>query len=271
MAGYRCIIIEDEQGALDILQSHIDPIIDLTIEHVFRKGIEAKEYLRSNQKHKIDLIFLDIQLADIDGIQFLELLHDLSELGTIPKVIITTAYEEHAVSAYKYADTVIGYLLKPIQANAFHKAFNTFIKTQYKSTDESNSLLENSSSPKSSSDYLFVRVARKGKQEIVKLNLKDIVYIESEKSQTKIYLNGESSPILIWIPINKIIGEFPSPPLVRIHNSFVVSLDYVDRISIGANRVYLSDHLQTDLTIGQKYKSNFIKHIKIVGASAEGD
>jgi DNA-binding LytR/AlgR family response regulator len=213
MAKINCIIIEDEAPAQDVLTTYISKTDWLSLSAVFEDAITAMDYLKH---HRVDLIFLDIQIPGISGIQFLNVLKNR------PDIIITTAYTDHAIEAFELE--VRDYLKKPISFDRFLKAINRISRDPEVSTIVS---------------------------PVIKAS-NEIRYIESMKEY--VYIHLESEKIGTKIPISE-IEKYLEGKFVRIHRSFIVNADkitaytaeeiFINKISlpIGANYKKLVGHM----------------------------
>lgn len=231
----RCLAVDDESLALDLLEDNIRKVPFLELAGKCKSASEAIEILRNE---KIDLLFLDIRMPDISGIQLLK------SLSQKPLVIFTTAYEKYALQGYEL--DVLDYLLKPFPFERFLKAVNK--ARDYLSYREK----ENQpGEPTAETGFLFVRADYK----LVRIGLREISYIEGLKDYIKIY-SGDR-PVITQMGMNEIMGKLPSGTFIRVHRSFIVNLmkiEYIQRnlIIIGKKEIPVSDH----------YKENFYKIIK---------
>ena len=232
----KCIAVDDEPLALDILEEYIEKIPFLKLVGKCRGGYQAMELM---QKEQVDLVFLDIQMPDITGIQLLK------GMPVHPMVIFTTAYENYALEGFNM--DAIDYLLKPVPFERFLKAvnkaseyFNYHNKTE--PAGQENGLYEH--------DFLFVRADYK----IIKINFRDITYIEGLKDYIKIYAGDK--PVLTLQSLKSIEEKLPAKDFVRVHRSFIVSLPKVD--SIQKNKIMIQNK---DIPIGDLYRDQFFERI----------
>jgi len=223
MTKCNCIIIEDEPLAAEILVQYIKEVAFLKLIKVCHDAIEASDYLLNN---KVDLIFLDIQLPKIDGITFLKTLHNS------PKVIITSAYNQYAIDGYDH--NVIDYLLKPISLSRFLKAVHKLYYNQFPNEV---------SSPESESEFMFFNVNKKK----VKIYLKDVFYIESQKEYIKIFTS--QSTVVTKMTITDLEDILPEREFLRIHRSFIVAKNKIDAFT--STEVEVNKKL---IPIGRSYK-----------------
>ncbi|GAB5418941.1 MAG: LytTR family DNA-binding domain-containing protein [Crocinitomicaceae bacterium] len=224
MKSYSCVIIEDEFPAIEILKGYLSNFENWTILAIFKDPLEAMQFL---QKNSVDAIFLDIQLPKLNGLELLE------SIKKPPLVIITSAYQEHAVKAFELV--VFDYLLKPYSFSRFVQTINRI----HEKTSET--------SPK---PFISVRENRNN----VRINLDEISYIESQREYILI-LHGEAIT-KTKIPIARIQEMLPEKDFVRIHRSFIVSIDKITQFN--QNQIDLQGR---SLPIGRMYKSETLKKI----------
>jgi len=229
----RCLAIDDEILALDLLEDNIKKIPFLELVQTCRSALEAMEVLRNQA---IDLIFLDIQMPDISGIQLLRSLHHR------PMVIFTTAYSKYATEGFDL--DVIDYLLKPYSFERFLKAVNKvheYMDLRERATSQT-SAREIMTSP----NFLFVKADYK----LYKINLKDILYVEGLKDYVKVYVSEK--PIVTQISMKALEEKLPSQDFIRVHRSFIVAFDKIDFIqkhmlTIGKKEIPISEHYRDQL------------------------
>lgn len=225
----RCLAVDDEPLALDLLEDNIGKIPYLTLVKRCRNAFEAQEVL---SREHIDLIFLDIQMPGITGVQFLQ------SVTTPPLVIFITAYEQFALDGFNL--DVVDYLLKPVSFDRFLKAVN---KAHELFTHRGNQL------PGAAQlDYLFVNAD----YNLVKINVRDIVFIEGLKDYIKIFVENAQRPVITRMSLKSMEEKLPTEKFVRVHKSFIVSLDKIvsirkGKISIGGVHVPISEHYKENL------------------------
>ena len=205
----KCIIVEDEKLAQDVLKNYIGHIPSLKLLNCFNNSSSAFSYIHSND---VDLIFLDINMPQLSGIDFLK---------TLPKqyqVIITTAYSEHALEGYEYS--VCDYLLKPIRYERFLKAINKVLELN-KRQDK---LITNGDTP-NTEDHIFI----KEDHVVHKIFFKDLLYVEAFGNYIKIYTRGPK-PILARATLTEMELQLPSDLFLRVHKSYIVGIHQVDKI-----------------------------------------
>lgn len=231
----NCIIIEDQPPAQRILKKFIEDIGSLQLKGVFSDAIQAMEFLNSNS---VDLMFLDIHLPKISGIDFLK------TMSNPPYVILTTAFSDYALESYEF--NVVDYLLKPFSFQRFVKAVAKVpTKNIVKQSDEA--LLDNQQYRK--------EIYIKSGYEHVKIIVKDIIYIKSDADYTEIitsekkYLSSE--PLRFWEE------NLNQKLFFRTHKSFIINTSKIKKIM--GNQVYLVENIRTP--IGRAFKEVFMKSL----------
>jgi DNA-binding LytR/AlgR family response regulator len=231
----RCLAIDDEPLALDIIEKHISKIPEL---HLVEKCTSPLKALEIINREEIDLIFLDIEMSEITGIQMLK------SMSKRPMVIFTTAYENYALESYEL--DVLDYLLKPISFERLLKAVN---KAQ------EFFLLKKNALPKENTSYDQGFIFVKSEYQMLKINLKDILYIEGLKDYVKIFCKGPK-PVLSLQNLKGIESKLPSAQFIRVHKSFIVSLPKIDSVHKG--RIKIGEN---EIPIGDSYRDEFLKLI----------
>lgn len=229
--AYKCIAVDDELPALALIRNYVAQTPELLLLHTFNDAISASEFLRNNP---VDLLFVDINMPDINGIDL------VSSLQNKPMVIFTTAYKKFAYEGFELE--AIDYLLKPISLERFRKAVNKAIE-----------MLESKSLPKKqASESLFVRSEYK----MVKIELDEIEYIEGLEDYIKIHIVN-SKPILTLMTMKAFIEKLPSEKFLRIHRSYIVALDKL--ISVSNKKVLLKNG--KTLPVSDTYAADLNKYI----------
>ncbi|MCL5128216.1 LytTR family DNA-binding domain-containing protein [Algibacter sp. L4_22] len=225
-----CIIVDDESIARDIIAKHLSEIDNIEIVASCNNAIEAFNCLN---KHKIDLVFLDINMPEISGISFAK------SINKDIKIIFTTAYRDYAVEGFELQ--AVDYLLKPISFDRLLKAVNTYfdIYTTYNHLKTPVQELHN---------FMFVRADRR----MIKIDFDSILYIESYSDYIKIHLENET--IVTRETISAIEAKLPSEAFLRIHRSFIIALNYIT--SFTNEEVTIN---KTSLTISRGYKKDVLK------------
>ncbi|MBK8805310.1 MAG: response regulator transcription factor [Bacteroidales bacterium] len=227
----NCLIIDDEPLAQDVIESYIEKIPYLKLIKKCKNAFEASAAI---QEFHIDLLFLDIQMPDISGINF------LGSLPVKPYVIFTTAYSQYAIDGFNL--DAIDYLLKPIAPERFLKAV-TKAKELYD--------LKNTSEIKSDKNFIFV----KSEYQSVKIIFDSILYVEGLKDYVKIYTTG--GLVMTLMTMKGIEEKLPSNKFIRVHRSFIVSINAIEKID--RNRIIIKDKR---IPIGDGYKDAFQKLVE---------
>ena len=231
-----CIIVDDEQHAIDILIHYVNQTPHLNLVASFTNPIEALQLLT---QEKIDLVFLDIQMPELSGMDFIKAIHGKS------KVILTTAYSEFALQGYEL--DVVDYLLKPIRLPRFLAAVQ-------KASQQINLAAENSQQ-ETEDDYIFVKTESKGK--LLKINLADIDFIESMKNYVAIHRGGQKT--LVYTSMKELEEHLPKKQFLRVHKSFIVPISRVTGIEGNLLRL---KNVSTGIMIGENYKAELMEIIK---------
>jgi DNA-binding LytR/AlgR family response regulator len=220
-----CIAVDDEPLALDILKKYIDKIYFLELKGVFTDPFEAKKML---DETAVDLVFLDIQMPDINGIEFSKIINKKNTA-----VVFTTAFSEYAVEGFNV--DAIDYLLKPIE-------YDRFLKAVYKAKE----YIDYLSNQELQEGYIFV----KSDYQMVKINIKDILYIEGLDDYIKIYLPQKS--VLTLMTLKTIAQKLPTKEFFRVHRSYIVPITRIENIS--KSKIKIADK---EIPIGVSYSESF--------------
>lgn len=230
----NCIIVDDEPLAQDILVDYIQKIPNLCLVQRCKNAFEASQAL---QDHRVDLMFLDIQMPEITGTQF------LATLEKKPLVIFTTAYSNYALEGFDLS--AVDYLLKPFSPERFLKAVNKAIELfELKQKDQL--------PVEDDKDYIFV----KSEYQTVKIKFEDMLYVEGLKDYVKIYT--KSGMLMTLMNLKAIHSKLPSAKFIRVHRSFIVSFDAIEKIE--RNRIIIG---QKRIPVGDSYKDDFYKLINV--------
>jgi len=233
----RCIIIEDEPFAQKLLQSYLEKIPYLELLATFTNPIEAYPLLH---QQTVDLVFLDIEMPQLSGMQFLE------SLTHPPKIIFTTAYSQYAVESYE--KNALDYLLKPITFERFMTAINKFPK-KTKDSDRTYLPLVSAAKPLKN-EHIFVKVDR----QLIKLFYQDILYIESLRDYVQFYtlINRH----IVYHSLKKLEQLLPNQ-FQRVHHSYIVNLDHLEQIQ--DNHIVLPNK---KIPISKKYRDSVLNEIQ---------
>lgn len=227
-----CLAVDDEPLALDLLEDNIRKVTSLKLVGKCSNAIEANLFL---QEHPVDLLFLDIQMPGISGIQFLQ---GLSKAP--PMVILITAYEKYAVEGYNL--DVVDYLLKPVSFERFLKAIN-------KASDKVKGKVQTAIAK---ADYLFVN----SEYNLIRIDLNDIAYVEGLKDYVKIFLVSSPRPVITRMSMKSLEEKLPPERFVRVHKSFIIALSKIESIRKG--RISL---LKALIPISEHFKDNLYRFI----------
>jgi len=233
----NCIIVDDEQHAIDVLVHYVSQTPFLNLMASTTNPVEALEIV-ANQK--IDLIFLDIQMPELSGIDFIKAINGKA------KVILTTAYSEFALDGYELE--VVDYLLKPIR----FPRFLTAVQKVMKLLNETSSFLEKKEDDE---DYIFVKTESKGK--LLKINLDEIDYIEGMKNYVAFHRGLTKT--LVNTNMKDIEARLSQKKFIRVHKSFIIPVSKITGIE--GNRLRLKD-VDAEILVGESYKESLMEMIK---------
>jgi DNA-binding LytR/AlgR family response regulator len=224
----RCIIIDDEYLVRELLEDNLKQIPFLQLIKTCKNALEAIDVL---QTAKIDLLFLDIQMPKLSGLQLIQTLKDP------PMIILVTAYEKYALEGYDL--NVVDYLLKPVSFERFLKAC-VKAKELFDLKNETKEL---------SNDYIFVNV----EYTLVKILFADVLFVEGLKDYLKIHLASSPKPVLTKMSLKAMEEKLPTGKFIRVHKSFIVAVDKVtiikrDFVCIGNQEVPVSEFYKENLS-----------------------
>jgi DNA-binding LytR/AlgR family response regulator len=233
MPMIRCVAVDDEKLALDLLEDNIRKVPFLELLARCNSGAEALAVLHAQPA---DLLFLDIHMPDISGIQLLK------GLRLNPMVILTTAFSDYAREGFDL--DVIDYLVKPYSFERFLKAVSK--AREYHDLRSRPLPAPQASEPSPLNDFIFVRAGYR----LVKINFSDIQYVEGLKDYVKIYINDK--PVITQMSMKSLEEKLPAQQFVRVHRSFIVAfnkIDFIQRqmVSIGKKEIPVSDHYRDQL------------------------
>lgn len=222
----RCIAIDDEPLALELLQDNISKVPFLQLVAACDNAMDA---LKVMEQQPVDLIFLDIQMPGLTGLQLIQ------SMNVKPMFILITAYEKYALEGFNLS--VVDYLVKPV-------ALDRFIKACYKAKelfDLKQATKENNAVP--APDYFFVNV----EYSQVKITIADIMYIEGLKDYIRIHLKSTSKPVITRMPMKTIEEQLPAKQFIRIHKSYIAGIAFITSIRktslfIGTTELPVSDN-----------------------------
>lgn len=229
-----CIIVDDEPLARQGMELNIANVSSLQLLGSFSNALAASDFLR---KENVDLMFLDINMPELSGLDFLKSLKDA------PLVIFTTAYPQYALESYEL--DAVDYLVKPIRIERFLKAVNkaeSYLKLLQQ--DNNNNQVE-----KIEEDYMFIKADRK----YFKIYFKDILYIEGLKDYVVIYTNDNK--IITSMNVKTIAAQLPPAIFARVSKSYIVNTLHIT--SLDNELIYIQNN---EIPLGQSYKEDFLQH-----------
>jgi len=230
-----CILIDDEPLALDLLEGYVKSTPFLKLIAKCNSAIAAIEVI---EKETVDLIFTDIQMPNLSGMEFSKMI-----LKKEAKVIFTTAFEEFALESYKV--NAIDYLVKPISYSEFFSAAN-------KAKEQIMTKSTHTGTTSYADDYIFV----KSEYKLLKIELKDLIYVEGLKDYLKLYTVNSEKPVLTLKTMKSLDEELSDKNFMRVHQSFIVNLKKITTIE--RNRIVFGNKY---IPVSEKYKEIFQKFI----------
>ena len=225
----NCIAIDDEPLALELLEDNIRQVPYLNLVGKSSNAINALKLLKETN---VDLVFLDIQMPGLTGLQLIK------SLSVKPMFILVTAYEKFALEGFNL--DVVDYLVKPVSLDRFIKACNKAQELHELRTG--NKPVET----KNEEDYFFINVD----YSLVKILFKNIIWIEGLKDYIKIYLKDSSKPLVTRLSMKALEDELPTSLFIRIHKSYIISKNFIT--SVKKSSVFLDN--KTELPVGENYK-----------------
>ncbi len=236
-----CLIIDDEPSAVNILKDYVKKTPFLELVATANDPLEVLEIVKNQS---IDLIFLDIQMPNLSGMDLMKILPKKT------KVIITTAYSDYAVDGFKLE--ALDYLVKPI-------SFERFLNAAQRGLNNSAAAPSKWQSPEKEGDYFFVKTEMKGK--MVKINFADIWYIEGLKNYVSIYTATDR--IIAYLSFKELEMKLPKT-FMRVHKSYVVALNRIK--AVDGNQILLYD-LKPAIPLGETYRKAFFANLqsKLIG------
>jgi len=240
----KCIIIDDEPLAIDVVESYCQALGAVEVVKTFTNALEALDFINNNH---IDLVFSDIEMPNISGIELIKSLE-----GKVPYFIFTTAYPQYALEGFDL--NAVDYLVKPIPFPRFIKAINR-VKEMIKLNDVSTSFNFSSAGGETSreDDFIFV----KSEYENLKIDIKSIKLIQGLKDYLKIH-SEDSKPILTLMSFKEIQSKLPENTFIRVHRSYIVNVNKIN--SIQKNKIIIKDER---IPIGESYKSMVYSRLNI--------
>lgn len=234
----NCIIVDDEEHAIEVIQHYLKSVAAVEIVATFTNPIDALGFLSSN---KVDLIFLDIHMPEISGIEFIQTMKNRDM-----QVILTTAYKEFATEGFDH--DVVDYLVKPIPLPRFLQAITKALKII-------NSKNTSIPSQMPVDDYFMIKTEAKGK--MLKINIAEIDFVEGMKNYIAFHHNGTRT--LALLTMKDVEERLPKSHFVRVQKSFIVATNKIT--SIDGNRIILKG-ISAEILIGETYRKDFLDVMK---------
>jgi len=226
----HCIAIDDEPGALDVIRIHAAKMPDVKLMECFTNPFEALDYLKNNL---IDLVFLDISMPGLSGIEL------ISALKCPPRIVFTTAFSEYAVESYEFE--AVDYLIKPINFERFNRSIQRYHK-------QLNNSLVNSLPPVP--NQIFIKDGYKH----VKLLVNEISHIQSDANYLSVFAGTQR--VVARMTITQILEVLPVDLFIRVHNSYVVNILFI--VKVENNHIFLKE---ARIPISEKYRESFYRRI----------
>lgn len=230
-----CIAIDDEPLALRQIVAYIEKTPFLELAGKFESALHAMKWLNDNET---DLMFVDINMPDLSGMEFVK------SLRNPPKIIFTTAYSEYAIEGYKV--DAIDYLLKPI-------GYSDFLIAAQKAQERIAPAKSQPENVESNDSFLFI----KSDYKILRINLKDIKYVESQREYVQIFIENQK-PVMTLLSMKKLINHLPDKDFMRVHRSFIVNLNKVSVVE--RSRIVFDGDVY--IPVGDQYKDEFQKFLE---------
>tara|TARA_R110002051_G_scaffold175401_3_gene245378 strand:+ start:235 stop:966 length:732 start_codon:yes stop_codon:yes gene_type:complete len=230
-----CVIVDDEPMALNLVESYVEKTPFLDLKQKCSSAIEAMEFIKNNP---VDLLFLDIQMPDLTGIEFSKMLPKET------RVIFTTAFDHYALEGFKVE--AIDYLLKPFDYAEFLAAANKAATWFELVKGKKQSVLSEEK------EFLFV----KSEYKQLRIKLADVLYFEGLKDYIKIWLKDNPKAVLTLMSLKSLEEELPETQFMRVHRSFIVSLKNIDIIE--RSQIIINDQR---ITVSEQYKPKFLEYI----------
>lgn len=238
----KIAIVDDEPSAVDILAFYAEKVPYINLEIASTNPMEVLEFI---QKNPVDVVFLDINMPDISGLTFAQLIQGKA------KIVFTTAYSEFALDGYKY--DALDYLMKPISFDQFLRVCQKALNLVNTATIQTEVAQTQKQTP--TDDYIFVKTEHKGK--FTKVNFSDILYVESLKNYVAIYTKNKEQ-IVTLLSMKDMEERLPSNLFFRSHKSYIISLDKIK--SIDGNEILLQD-VKDRVPIGLTYREGLFERL----------
>ncbi len=238
MRTIRCAILDDEPMAVALLSKYVEKISSFELVKATTNPFEILELIAQTT---IDVLFIDIQMPELTGIQMMEM------LGNKTKFVITSAYSEYALKGYEH--NVVDYLLKPISFDRFYKCIQ---KIESLSQEKPAATIEIPTKTEEKPDeFLFIKTDGK----LVKINLNDLLLVEGLKDYLHLHLKNEK--LIVLDTLKEFEAKLPASDFMRVHKSYIIRLDQIETIE--RNRVFIQKNI---IPIGETYKIKFQDWVK---------
>lgn len=238
MKTIRCAILDDEPMAVALLSKYVEKISSFELVKATTNPFEILELIA---KTNIDVLFIDIQMPELTGIQMMEM------LGNKTKFVITSAYSEYALKGYEH--NVVDYLLKPISFDRFYKCIQKIESlSQEKPAPTVEVVTKTEEKP---DEFLFIKTDGK----LVKINLNDLLFVEGLKDY--LYLHLKNEKLIVLDTLKEFEAKLPASDFMRVHKSYIIRLDQIETIE--RNRVFIQKNV---VPIGETYKIKFQDWVK---------
>jgi len=230
-----CVVVDDEPMALNLVESYVEKTPFLDLKKKCSSAIEAMEFIKDQP---VDLLFLDIQMPDLTGLEFSKM------LPKDTRVIFTTAFDEYALEGFKVE--ALDYLLKPFDYAEFLAAANKAHNWFKLKKGKQNSVVSNEK------EFLFV----KSEYKQLRIKLADVLYFEGLKDYIKIWVKDNPKAILTLMSLKSLEQELPATQFMRVHRSFIVSLKNIEEVE--RSQIIIN---KQRITVSEQYKSKFLEYI----------
>lgn len=225
----KCVVIDDEQPSIDIMKHHINKVSELDLIGTFTNPIEGIEFIKN---HRVDLLFLDIQMNEMTGIDVMNI------IGEDIKIILCTAFSEYAVEGFN--NNAIDYLLKPVSFERFTKSIKKVLSNVSKDENEQN--------------YIYIKTEQKGK--FIKIYYQEIDYVEAMGNYISIHKGKEK--IIVYSTMRDMESILPSNLFMRVHKSYIISMEQISMIENG----FILLRSGVKISVGINYKNSLMQKIK---------
>ncbi|MGN7204490.1 LytR/AlgR family response regulator transcription factor [Pedobacter sp. SAFR-022] len=238
----RCLAVDDEAYASEILAGYIRKTPGLELVSTTTNPFDAIQLVQSGE---VDLVFLDIQMPELNGIQFLKI------CGRSCKVILTTAYEQYALEGFEH--DVVDYLMKPIPYDRFYRSIMKAKQLFEGDTPKLKNEPEHANGTAFATDYIFLKGDSKNK--FIKVDLKDIIYIEGLKNYISVYTSTQR--LITYQSLRDFEAQLPPTEFIRVHKSYIIPFGKIS--TVDGNSLFINNQL---IPIGDAFKEAFFKAIK---------